>query len=77
MTLAVPAIVTAQTNQIFVPNMGQILSTDSTTIARSYYANVPGGVVYLSEDTVSFVHVKVDTTIAEVDTLYRFDMRFM
>ena len=67
----------AQTNQIFIPNLGQVLTTDSTPTARSFYAQIPGGTVYLSEDTVSFVYAQIDASEATDDTLYRFDMRFI
>ena len=67
----------AQTNQIFIPNFGQILTTDSTQTARSFYASIPGGTAYFSEDTVSFVYALIDTSEATDDTLYRFDMRFI
>ena len=73
----VPLMATAQTNQIFIPNLGQILTTDSTPTARSFYAQIPGGTVYFSEDTVSFVYAQIDTSEATDDTLYRFDMRFI
>jgi len=67
----------AQGQHIFVPNQGQLTSTASSAVTRSYYAHVPGGTVYFAEDTVSFVLVRMDDDTATVDTFYRFDMRFI
>lgn len=76
--LAIAAMnVLAQEPHIFIPNLGQLLTTDSTPVSRAYYAHVPGGTVYFDEDTVSFVHAVIDTSAATDDTLYRFDMRYL
>lgn len=63
---------------VFTENRGQLLGTDTLEHPEiKYYCNAGIPSVYFMDTAVSYVFFKADTTTANVDSLYRIDMKFV
>lgn len=63
---------------VFTENRDQLLGTDSALHAEvKFYCTAASPSVYFMDTAVSYVFFKEDTTSANVDSLYRIDMKFV